>query len=58
MGECEGVKRGVCVFVRKETKRMRKIGGQLREEIFVSVTCVVCGGEIRGWWVMCGSLKI
>ena len=27
VGECEGVKRGVCVFVRKETKQMRKIGG-------------------------------
>ena len=51
--ECE---RGVFVrrMKRKERCKSPLVDWQIRRDI---CECVVCGGEIRGRWVTCNSLK-
>ena len=51
--ECE---RGVFVRRMKRKERCKRplVDRQIRRDI---CECVVCGGEIRGRWVMCGFLK-
>ena len=49
-----------CECLRGERKEKKDVKDpwlidQIRKDI---CECVVCGGEIRGRWVMCGSLKI